>query len=297
MKYYNVSYPEALEQLGKPLEKKRIEVSLPAPPSYLTAELVRRTLRLYEENFFYLWFKSIVGDTANLLFKRYQVGTSSHWKGACVFWQIDQNNMVHGGKIMLYNQETGKRVKEPFPHITWVHRVLNLKSYNLQQCLFGEHLLKNNELPVIITESEKSALLGAAMLPSYLWLACGGLNNLTSQKLGGISQKITLMPDSGGFDLWNDKCMNFRELGIKNITCSGRLESEEKGFDIGDLLLRDVKPQAKFTLKELADKLSVVDGKMYCEGTPPDKLDEEAQKFLRMSTINPELINLYKTLI
>jgi hypothetical protein len=48
---------------------------------------------------------------------------------------------------MLYNANTGKRIKEPFNHATWVHSVLKLPEFNLQQCFFGEHLLQGNNLP------------------------------------------------------------------------------------------------------------------------------------------------------
>lgn len=42
---------------------------------------------------------------------------------------------------MLYNPTTGKRIKEPYNHVTWVHSVLHKEDYNLKQCFFGEHLL------------------------------------------------------------------------------------------------------------------------------------------------------------
>lgn len=73
--------------------------------------------------------------------KRYKVGTSKYWDGATVFWQTDNQNKVRTGKIMLYNPETGKRIKEPYNHVTWVHSVLHKGDYNLKQCFFGEHLL------------------------------------------------------------------------------------------------------------------------------------------------------------
>ena len=46
---------------------------------------------------------------------------------------------------MLYNSETGKRIKEPYNHVTWVHSVLHKDDYNLKQCFFGEHLLSEDK--------------------------------------------------------------------------------------------------------------------------------------------------------
>jgi len=57
---------------------------------------------------------------------------------------------------MLYSPTTGKRVKEPFNHITWVHKALKQPDFNLKQCLFGEHLLQDKTKPVAIVESEKN---------------------------------------------------------------------------------------------------------------------------------------------
>ena len=67
--------------------------------------------------------------------KRYKVGTSKYWDGATVFWQTDNQNKVRTGKIMLYNSETGKRIKEPYNHVTWVHSVLHKGDYNLKGTL------------------------------------------------------------------------------------------------------------------------------------------------------------------
>lgn len=41
---------------------------------------------------------------------RYRIGTSNHWPNATIFWQIDQQQKVHTGKIMLYDYHTGHRV-------------------------------------------------------------------------------------------------------------------------------------------------------------------------------------------
>ena len=106
------------------------------------------------------------------VFSLYHVGTSKHWLGASIFWQIDILGRIRAGKIMLYNKETGKRIKKPFPHITWLHKLIRLKDHELNQCLFGEHLLQQfPEKQIAIVESEKTAILAAAYLPKFNWLA------------------------------------------------------------------------------------------------------------------------------
>ena len=49
--------------------------------------------------------------------KRYHVGTSKHWQGDTVFWQTDSNGRIRTDKIILYNSQTDKRVKQPFCHV------------------------------------------------------------------------------------------------------------------------------------------------------------------------------------
>ena len=107
-------------------------------------DIVNQSLRGYLANKLFQFLSVQFGETETFkLMKRYKVGTSKYWDGATVFWQTDNQNKVRTGKIMLYNSETGKRVKEPYNHVTWVHSVLHKGDYNLKQCFFGEHLLSD----------------------------------------------------------------------------------------------------------------------------------------------------------
>ena len=121
-------------------------------------------------------------EGALYLIEKYRIGCSKHWPGATIFWQIDNYDKVRTGKIMLYNSKDCHRVKEPFNHIAWAHRLVGksvrkdsfgesrkspkdttvtskdvfsdytkspegllhtvASDYQLKQCLFGEHLLK-----------------------------------------------------------------------------------------------------------------------------------------------------------
>src|SRR5690606_34441643 len=133
----------------------------------------------------------------------YQIGTSKHWRGAVAFWQIDELNEVRTGKIMLYNEFTGKRIKEPFNHITWAHRALKLDVFNLKQCLFGLPLIKESNKPIAIVESEKTAIISSLYLPQLTWLACGGIGNLNKEVCAPLNgRKVILYPDLSAFDKW-----------------------------------------------------------------------------------------------
>ena len=67
---------------------------------------------------------------------------------ATIFFQIDVQGRCRTGKIMMYNPETGHRIKDPdVPgRVTWVHSMMKKAgklpaNWELSQCLFGEHLL------------------------------------------------------------------------------------------------------------------------------------------------------------
>ena len=231
---------------AKPTEQRK-------PTSIIAAETVAQTLHGYEKNNLYLFLGSKFGaEDALRLMKDYRVGTSKHWPGACVFWQTDINGSVRTGKVMLYDTESGKRVKEPFNHVTWAHSLLQLPDFNLRQCFFGEHLLPMNRgKPVAIVESEKTALVATYYLPEYVWLATGGKNScFNTDALHVINgRQVILYPDIGATDQWRQKLSLLRNLGIEasifNFLEEVATDNERTaGLDIADYLLQIEPDQA-----------------------------------------------------
>src|SRR5690606_38922329 len=60
-------------------------------------------------------------------------GTNCFWNNATVFWQIDHKDNIRAGKVMLYDRFTGKRTKEPYNHINWMHNAIKEPDFNLCQ--------------------------------------------------------------------------------------------------------------------------------------------------------------------
>jgi hypothetical protein len=213
--------------------------------SFINAEILNKSKSINQPNYF-IDFLSNHWDleTANTLVDKYNIGTSKHWKGATVFWQVDKNNNVRTGKIMLYNASNGKRVKEPYNHINWVHKALKLDSFNLEQCYFGEHLLNENiNKPVAIVESEKTAIISSIYLPEFIWLACGSVNNLNEAKTKVLTgRNVVLFPDLKCFDLWNNKIPQLTKLATfrtSTLLETKATEIEKKqGLDIADYLVK-----------------------------------------------------------
>lgn len=195
-------------------------------------------------NNFIKYLKNLFGpDITGELISKYYLGTSAHWTGANIFWQIDINGSIRTGKIMLYDPVTGKRIKEPYEHISWVHKDLKIGDFELGQCLFGEHLLQDKLLPVALVESEKTAIIASVYLPQFIWLATGGINNFNKDKFEGLrGRTVLLFPDLNGYKKWSDKAdelshiANFKVVDIFERTAT--TEEIENGLDLADYLVK-----------------------------------------------------------
>lgn len=232
---------------------RRAEPTERRKPSLIRPKTVSQTLHGYHLNNLYIFLRSKFGaDEAERLMKTYCVGTSKHWPGSCVFWQTDIDGNARTGKVMLYDAETGKRVKQPFNHVTWVHSLLKLSDYNLRQCFFGEHLLPMNRgKPVAIVESEKTAIVASYYLPEYVWLATGGKHGCFNAEALRLlhGRQVTLFPDLGATQQWRDKLPMLKSLGIEAnifnfLEESAGDDERTAGLDIADYLLQIEPDQA-----------------------------------------------------
>jgi hypothetical protein len=222
----------------------RMKAAPKPQPSFIDADVFKKSLQGYENNRLIQYLSNITGvEAAKEAVSRYFIGTSKHWDGATVFWQIDGFGKVHTGKIMQYDSRTGKRVKEPFNKISWVHTVLKLPDFHLSQCLFGEHLLKGNNKPVAIVESEKTAIIASIYLPDMIWLACGGCGNLSLKLCEPLKGRdVLLFPDAAKYADWNGKAAILSSICHVSVSSLIELQASETerqaGFDLADYLVR-----------------------------------------------------------
>ena len=224
------------------------EATKPAPkpnpePLFISPETMQASFTAYTHNNFCQWLCRVFGETRALeLTFAYRVGTSKHWPGACVFWQIDEAGRVRRGKVMLYNPETGRRVKEPFNHVTSAHWLLGMKDRKPQPCLFGLHLAgADRSRPVAVVESEKSAIIGAGFVPEYTWTATGGCGNLKPELFTPLrGRTVMLFPDLGAFDKWNERAKGLPGVQVNDIL-ERRASAQDRaaGLDVADYFLRE----------------------------------------------------------
>ena len=250
-KQFFVDNPDAkMLEVGKPLYKAFPTSNMNTDTfSTIPLSIFEKSQNHYERNYFVSYLKSLFGDElAMQLVKQFRIGTSKHWAGATVFWQIDILGNVYAGKIMLYDGVTGKRRKDynGKKYINWAHTALKLPNYNLVQSLFGEHQLRNEPIDktIAIVESEKTAVLMTVLLPQYVWLATGGLHNLKAENASILrGRKVILFPDLNAFDKWKTKEAELLNIGCF-ITTSDLLErhatpnDKSEGYDLADYFIK-----------------------------------------------------------
>lgn len=214
--------------------------------SYVENQVLQATFRGYSSNKLVQFLLSRFSQPmVEDLISKYRIGTSKHFGGgSTVFWQIDNQNRIRGGKVILYNETTGKRSKM----ITWVHSILKQEDFNLSQCFFGEHLTIHETKPIALVESEKTALIASLYLPHYVWLASGSMQNVSIEKFKSLKGKsIVLFPDTSkngkAFELWSLRSKELNDLGYNTIV-NDLLEKnatnseKELGCDLADYLLK-----------------------------------------------------------
>ena len=202
----------------------------------------------YNSNFVSFLCKHFPRENVKKAIENYALGATKN--GSVIFWQIDIKGNVRTGKIMQYNSSTGKRIKHKSGAINWVHNILKIKdpkytNYNLNQCYFGEHLLKfYPNKPIAIVEAEKTAVIGSIIFENYNWLAAGNLNGLKVEKSRVLQNKnVVLYPDAGCYERWTKKSMQIKSDVLCNIKTSNLIENHatsdqtDEGYDIADYII------------------------------------------------------------
>ena len=210
----------------------------------------------------------------------YAVGCSK--QGMTVFWQMDEKGQLRTGKMMRYKAD-GHRDKSQGYNFDWIHSSLvrhrdpetgrmtdeppyphpdlyNPDRQEMKSCYFGLHLLntykrKGVDQTVCIVESEKTALLMAIAYgnnPKQVWMACGGLENLSPEKLAPITAQgrhVILYPDRDGIDKWQAKKA---QLGLLTVDVDTTpvtkwwRDVDGAKADIADVIIRNLNERKPF---------------------------------------------------
>ncbi len=185
-------------------DSKKIELK------YIDPAFVKESIQHQPENNLLAYIRKTYGNKkTKRVINLYYLGTDPN--GYTLFWNIDKNLMARKAKAIKYNA-TGKRtskIRSPF---------LNEDGY--KACLFGEHLLKIGDRDkdvFVLVESEKTAIISSILLPKYWWLAYGGINGLTSDKIKVLKgYRVLIIPDmsENAVSIIKNKIPLMLQLGI-----------------------------------------------------------------------------------
>ena len=231
-----------------------------------------------------------VNDAINL----YYIGSSK--KGACIFWYINREQKVQKSKHVWY-KSNGKRTdyfKVPYK---------NDEGYKF--CLFGEHLLDQDDKPIILVESEKSAIICSIEFPEYKWLAYSGLNGLTNEKIKALSDRqVMIIPDisENAVQVIENKDNTLREHNIDykivDLT-EGKDDNQLKqeglyNEDVADILLRDQNSENQDKPKGEQEKLKDEDESIYISEEDQQEWEEIYQLQKANLLKQEKTVNLYE---
>ena len=274
-----------------------------APIAYIDKDVFTKSLTGYAKNKFVLFLHTLFDDcTVQSLISSYNIGSSGTWPGATTFWYVDNQDRINYGKIMVYDQLTGKRDKVKNNHCANVlEKSLKKATEKLPEwlvkyqqnetkinCLFGEHLLKAYpNKPAAIVESEKTAIIASVYLPQFIWLACGSLGNLSPNRCKSLAgRSVTLYPDLNAFDKWSAKGSYLKYKVSAVLENNSTPEEKQLGLDIADYL---VKVSAPSLIKEDSPVATPAPQ----ETTENVQINEHVPNPLFDAEINPEVLRLH----
>jgi hypothetical protein len=220
-------------------------------PSFHELQLVEQTVLDNSQNNFIQFLKTLFPENkVNEAIRKYLIGTWRTWTGMVVFWQIDQQEKVHHGKVMMFNPQTGQRSKreDGTGIFSTVKCLLKLNGFELRQCLFGLHLINENTKVIALVESEKTAIIMSIFKPEYTWLSTGSKGGLKYEYLKPIKDyKIIAFPDKSEYSDWSKKAMELNGFGC-NIEVSSFLENSNYpvGTDLADVYILLKKEEAGY---------------------------------------------------
>ena len=233
-----------------------IEPQKPTAIGYVPIHYVEKSKSVQSNFFRFLstllgnYYGSKSQEVLNRLLDEYRLGATRD--GAVIFWQIDKNGKVRTGKVMQYNPEDGHRIKGgQTSAVNWIHSILKkqrvlAEDWQLSQCLFGEHLLKTHpDKVVVLVESEKSAVIGSAIFPDYVWLATGGKSQMREEKLRVLSGRtVLLFPDADAYAEWKQRAesMYFCKVVVSDIIeRNATPKQKEAHIDIADWIIFQIR--------------------------------------------------------
>ena len=193
------------------------------PVKHIDFQLVNKSIADYPENNLLQYLRLQYGNKAIYQVQQmYYIGNTND--GGTIFWNINKDLKVQKSKICYY-KKNGKRTSK--------FKVPYKNEDGYYSCLFGEHLLNTYDKPIVLVESEKTAIVCVINFPDYNWLSYGGINGMTNDKMKVLSGKnILIVPDL------SENARNIAERKVEelsNINIDATIWDLSKGMNDDEL--------------------------------------------------------------
>lgn len=206
---------------------------------YPSEKLCTDTLNNQSSNFHTFCKNNMKISDEHLL--KWNVGTRES-ETAFVYRTKDQRsvNIVH-----IEYGSNGKRNKLKHPYS--LKPDSQKEKYSL--CLYGEHLLSNDKI-ICLVESEKTACIASFFYPQFDWLATGGNNKLTGEKIHVLfNRKIYYLNDADKAGKENSTLKRLREYQ-QDFQIINLFPERNDGYDLADAIIDGLCPEIKPPMQE-----------------------------------------------
>lgn len=229
--YENIPKGEIREQINDlpPLSKYKI--------IYPAMENCKQIIENQTSNFHLFLIKKLKITQEHLL--KWNCGTDKN-KTCFVYQDAKQVflNIVH----IEYNSNC-KRNKNISPYSLQPQK--NCK-YSL--CLYGEHLLTKDKI-ICLVESEKTAIIASFFYPQFDWIATGGANKLTNEKIPVLfNRKIYYLNDADEAGKENSTIKKLEAYKI-DFEFVDLFPDQINGYDLADAIIDGLRPEIKPKIK------------------------------------------------
>ena len=132
----------------------------------------------------------------------------------------------------------------------WHPYSLKTNNYNEKYslCLFGEHLLSKDKI-ICLVESEKTACIASSFYPQFDWLATGGNNKLTGEKIHVLfNREIYYLNDADKAGKENSTLKRLQEYK-QNFQIINLFPDRSDGYDLADAIIDGLRPEIKPPVK------------------------------------------------
>ena len=229
---------------------KPVEPVAPKEVTYIPMDYVEQ--HLSADNSFCQGLRRIYdSELVQHLTEEYCLGCldTGTYSDSVLFPSIDTQGRVHNIKVQHYGTDptSADFFKSDKRHCFWLgtqlvkQGLLPADARFDNDCLFGAHLLpRYPTAPVILVESPKNALVGAAEHPEFLWVATGNKGMLKRSVLSPLrGRTVIVYPDRDAIDEWEEKLLHMQDIAPFRIShlCEHVAPADQPKYDIADYII------------------------------------------------------------